>query len=284
MVLEDFRQAVGIVGQNPALWLSGIAAGLLCAVLWLIYNFMGAFFATRLVILAALVLVLFVAGTFVMIKKNAYRPGTMVVDGARSYFRVLLPLLVIAFILALAAILIMVVMVLMTGSSTDYTAVGFLALIVMIPLIMVTCFADTAAVFEDRGVFASLRRSVELTTARSLRVLGFFVVCCAVAFVNFFIFAVLWEGILFEKLEPLTAYNETQLAAITPEQLIGMIGPDGIWVTALVIFLSLVLLVPVLLTYKVCVYRSLAGNLTVVAPPIQQMTGEFDSKGRWYKY
>lgn len=286
MAFEDFRQAVSLVAQNPALLLSGVVAGMLCAVLWLFYNFMGSFFATRLVILAALALVLFIAGTFVMIKKNEYRAATMIADGARSYFRVLLPLLVIAFILVLAMILIMIVTIIAAGGSTDYTAAGMLAIIVMIPLIFITFFADTAAVFEDLGVFAALKRSIGFTTLRSWQVLSYYIVSCAVAFVDFFIFAVIWEGVLFSKLEPILT-NETQFAELAPEQqmttLISMIGPDGIWVTAIVIFLSLVLLVPVLLAYKACVYRTLAGN-TIVVPPIQQTTGEYDSKGRWYKY
>ena len=52
------------------------------------------------------------------------------------------------------------------------------------------------------------------------------------------------------------------------------------WVTAAVIFLGVVFLVPLLLAYKACFYRSLIGSPVA----IQQVAGEFDSKGRWYKY
>jgi hypothetical protein len=60
-----------------------------------------------------------------------------------------------------------------------------------------------------------------------------------------------------------------------------MIGPDGMWVTAAVIFLGVVFLVPLLLAFKACFYRNMIGSPTAT---VQQVTGEFDSKGRWYKY
>ncbi len=59
-----------------------------------------------------------------------------------------------------------------------------------------------------------------------------------------------------------------------------MIGPDGIWVTAAVLFLSGLLLIPFITSYKACFYRT----LTRAQVPIRQESGEYDSKGRWYKY
>ena len=60
----------------------------------------------------------------------------------------------------------------------------------------------------------------------------------------------------------------------------GMIGQDGIWITALIIFCWVTLLITVLYTYKACFYRLVSGKIVQV----QQQVGEFDSKGRWYKY
>ncbi|MGB8219936.1 MAG: hypothetical protein WCE46_06075, partial [Methanoregula sp.] len=79
-----------------------------------------------------------------------------------------------------------------------------------------------------------------------------------------------------------SAFNETQFASMfTPQQLITLIGPDGMWITAAVIFIGVVFLVPLLLAFKACFYRSMIGSPVAT---VQQMTGEFDSKGRWYKY
>jgi len=281
MVLKELQEAVRAVGQTPVLWIPGIVAGLLGAVLWILLNLSGTFFAGRLVIIAGLVMVLFVAGTFGLVKKNETGAGMIVREGARYYFRVLLPWLVIFFVLMLVFVVITVVTLLLTGGSTDYEAAGLLAVFVMIPSLFLTFFCDTAAVYEDLRVFASLRRSIGIVASHTWDVLGFFVTCCVISFLDCFVFAIIWEGLLFDKLEPLTHYNETQFAAVSPQLLVTMIGPDGMWVTAAVIFLGVVFLVPLLLAFKACFYRNMIGSPTAT---VQQVTGEFDSKGRWYKY
>ncbi|ABS56240.1 hypothetical protein Mboo_1723 [Methanoregula boonei 6A8] len=284
MVLAELQEAVRSVGQAPVYWVSGAAAGLLCAALWIVYNISGAFFAGRLVILAALVMVLFIAGTFALVKKNSTDAGELVREGVQYYFRVLLPWLVISAVLLLVFVVITIVTVFTQGSTVDYEAMGILAVIVMIPTLFLTFFCDTAAVFEDLRVFTSLRRSIGVAAAHAGAVFSFFVVCAALVFADFFIFAIIWEGLLYEKLAPLAQYNETQFASVTPQLLITMIGPDGIWITAAVICLALLFIVPLLLAYKACFYRSIAG-VAGVAPGVEKpLTGEYDSKGRWYKY
>ena len=287
MVFAEFKEALTLVGKTPILWITGIVAGLLAALLWILYNISGAFFALRLVLIAALVMLLFVAGTFALVKKNTGDASTLLRGGVQYYFRVLLPWLVVGFALLLIFFLVMIVTMAVTGGGTDYEAAGLLAIFIMIPTLFLTFFCDTAAVFEDAKVFASLRRSIVVASNHSWEVLGFFIVCCIFAFADLFVFAMIWEGLLFDKLQPLVTYysspgyNETQLAEMmAPHNMIAMIGTDGIWITAAVIFASLIVLVPVLLAYKACFYRKLIGSPVA----IQQTTGEYDSKGRWYKY
>ena len=64
----------------------------------------------------------------------------------------------------------------------------------------------------------------------------------------------LWEAALYDKLEPLTHYTEAQIQAFTPDQLAALIGPDGTWITAGVLFIACLILVPVLFTYKACFF------------------------------
>ncbi len=225
MVLKELQESVRVVGQTPVLWIPGIVAGLLGAVLWILFNLSGTFFTSRLVIIAGLVMVLFIAGTFGLVKKNETGTGTMVREGLHYYFRVLLPWLVILFILMLVFVLIMIVTIISTGGSTDYEGTGLIAVFVMIPTLFLTFFCDTAAVFEDLHVFASLRRSIGIVSGHAWEVLGFFVTCVVLSFLDFFVFALIWEGLLFDKLQPLvdyynsSAYNETQFASMfTPQQ------------------------------------------------------------------
>ena len=94
------------------LWIPGVVAGLLGAVLWILLNLAGTFFASRLVIISGLVMVLFVAGTFGLIRKNGTGAVTMVREGVHYYFRVLLPWLVILFVLLLVFVTITLVTIL----------------------------------------------------------------------------------------------------------------------------------------------------------------------------
>ena len=128
--------------------------------------------------------VLFVAGTFGLIRKNETGAVTMVREGVHYYFRVLLPWLAIPFVFVLVFVTITIITMLSTGGSFDYEAMGLLAVVVMIPTLFLTFFCDTAAVFEDLRVFVSLRRSIAVVSCDAREVLGFFVVCFVLSFAD----------------------------------------------------------------------------------------------------
>ena len=170
--------------------------------------------------------------------------------------------------------------VISSGLAPDTETLTVVLFAIGVPAFVLTIFFDTAAVFEDRTVFESIKRSIEIVLSRSSEVLSFFLVSAGLFFGIVFFLMVIWEGLLYDSLEPLTTYNETQIQSFTPDQLAAMIGPSGVWITAVVIFVRCCLLLPLLYSFKACVFRKISGNVTSV----QQVTGEYDSKGRWYKY
>ncbi len=192
----------------------------------------------------------------------------------------LLPLLVIAFATLLVFVLIVITATFATGGTPDMLVLAMTSIFIMIPTFFLTFFSDAAAVFEDARVFDSIRRSIDLTVTHAGEVIAFYVVCAILCFVDFFLCSVIWEALLYSQLQPITTYNETQLAAITPSELARMIGPDGMWVTAVMIFIGIALILPVLLAYKGIFFKKIAGSPV----PVRETTGEYDSKGRWYKY
>jgi len=203
----------------------------------------------------------------------------MIRGGFQYYFRVLLPIMVIIFALVIIFILLMVTFG-FAGITPDPAILSIATICVLIPTLMLTFFFDIAAVFEDRKVFESIQRSIVLVSDNIGAVLAFYVICALAGVTIIFALMMVWEIALFEKLEPITQFNETQMAAFTPEELMAMIGPDGIWITAAVLFLAGLLLIPFITTYKACFYRTLSRAQV----PIRQESGEYDSKGRWYKY
>jgi hypothetical protein len=279
MSLAALRDAIDLLTTRPVLWIPGIACGLLAALFWVILDLAGIFFAGRFVILVLLAAVFFIAGTFAAIRNDRPGPAEMVKGGTSYYFRVLTPTLVIAFGIVLIFILVTLTLA-MFGTEPDPGFLTFLTFGIILPTVMLTFFYDCAAVFEEKKVFESLQRSIEVVTGNLREVLFFYagslLLFCTVSFA--FLFA--WTALLAERLEPMTTFNETQLATFTPEEMIAMIGPDGIWVTAVCVLATIAILFPLLYTYKACFFRSIAGTTI----PIQQTIGEYDSKGRWYKY
>lgn len=279
MVIQALTRACRLLIEKPVLWLPGLVAGLLAAGVWLTLNFSGTFFAGRLLVFAGLIALFFITGMFGLIKTDENNLSALFRNGLQHYFRVLLPELVIVFMVLLVALLVAMTMSLL-GSAVDPVTIGYMALAVMIPTLLLTFFADTAAVFEDQRVFIAIRRSMQLVSENLARVIGFFALAFLVTCGIFFMLMIVWTAFLADKLEPITTWTVEQQQALTPQQFLALIGTDGIWVTAGVLVLAGLLLVPLLITYKACFFRTLAGNTVV----IQQTSGEYDSKGRWYKY
>jgi uncharacterized membrane protein len=280
MVFTELKEALGLLRRIPALWLSGLVTGALAAILWLVFNTQGSFYATRLVLIGSLILVFFLAGNYAVIRNGNGSIRELFLGGIKYFFRVLLPLLVIIFCTLILVALVMVTLS-FGGVPADPDFLGVFFICILVPVAFLTIFFDTAAVFEDLKIFESIRRSIELVTVQSVRVLKFYVISAAIFFGIIFSLMIVWEAALFDKLEPLTRFNETQMAGFTPQQLAGMIGAEGVVITAVCLFFGFLVLIPILSTYKACFFRSLIKGLISIEQPI---AGEFDSKGRWYKY
>jgi hypothetical protein len=280
MAITELKEAITLLKQLPSLWIPGVVGGILTAALWITLNLSGTFFAGRLLVIFGLVLLLFTTGLLVIIRNNEGDIRTMLTGGIRYYFRVLLPQLIIIFGVILIFTLVMVTFSLI-GAPSDVGMVTALTVGFMIPIVILTFFYDTAAVFEDRKVFDSIRRSIQLVMTHINDVIAFLFFCAAIIIGIIFLLMIIWEAFLYDKLEPITRYNETQLQAFTPEQLNAMIGPGGMWITAVILFIGVFLLLPLLYSYKACFFRKLIRGAPVAHQPT---TGEFDSKGRWFKY
>ena len=280
MAIAELKEAFILLKRLPLIWIPGIIGGFLAASLWVVYNLGGMFFSSRLLVIACLVLLVFTTGMLVVIKNNGGDIRAMLEGGARYYFKVLLPQLVIIFIGMVVVLLVMITFALI-GATSDTSMATALTIGFMIPTIILTFFFDTAAVFEERKVFESLKRSIQLVFSHMNDVIAFLLVLAALFIGIIFCLMVVWEAFLFDKLEPITRYNESQLLAFTPNQLLAMIGPEGMWITALMFFIGGLLLIPVFFCYKSCFFKKIAQGVIITQEPT---TGEYDRKGRYYKY
>jgi hypothetical protein len=150
MAIAELKEALILLKRMPLLWIPGIIGGLLAAALWVIFNLAGTFFASRLLVISGLVLLVFTTGMLVIIRNNEGDIRTMLAGGIKYYFRVLLPQLVIIF-----GVMIIVILAIITfgffGATSDISMVTALSIGFMIPTVILTFFYDTAAVFETAG-------------------------------------------------------------------------------------------------------------------------------------
>jgi len=280
MAIAELKEAFNLLRRVPVLWLTGIAGGFMAAALWIIFNLYGTFFAGRLMVISGLVLLIFTTGMLTIIRNQEGGILALLAGGIRYYFRVLLPLIVI--VSAIILIFMLLTVTLSLFGISDMGIVTALAFGFMTPTLIVTFFFDSAAVFEDRRVFDSIQRSIRLVFAHMNQVIAFLLVYLGILIGSVIALTVVWEAFLFDKLEPISRFNETQLQSFSPDQLIAMIGPTGMWITAAVIFIGAFLLLPILFCYKACFFKKLtAGTINITQQPT---IGEYDSKGRWYKY
>jgi hypothetical protein len=279
MASSTLQEALGQMARVPVLWIPGLYTGLLIATGILTEYYAGTFFAGRLWIIGLVLLPLFVAGMLSAIKENTGDIRAFLRGGVRYYFRILLPGLVILFAGILTLALLMIPLLLLGLSSTSALLIGLVAG-VAVPFVFVTYFFDVVAVFEESPVFETVRRSVEFVLTHISRVFRFYLVNIVIAGAIVFAAAVVWTALLYEQLQPLTTMDNTQM--LTPEQLTALVGTSGIWATAVIFLLGMTCLFTLLWTYKACLYRSTP--MTYEELQVVPQQGEYDSRGRWYKY
>ncbi|MDD1660234.1 MAG: hypothetical protein LUQ62_03415 [Methanomicrobiales archaeon] len=277
MVLASLREALGLLRAMPVIWLTGLATGTIGVTEILLQYYVGGFFAGRAAILQLVILPFFLAGSLGAIKTGDGRLAAFLASARHGYFRVLLPLAVVLAAALLTLFLAMIPVSLLSGGAM--AAASLVVPGVLVPFAFFTYFTDAAAVLDDRKVLDSIRRSIEFTLQHTLATLLFFLVNLAILFGALIMTLLAWSILLEEQLAPLTRMNATELAALTPADLTGLVGAGGIWITAAMTFLLLTCCGTFVVAYRACFFRR--HGAAAAATPSQ---GEFDSKGRWYRY
>jgi len=260
----------------PSIWLPGIASGLFSASFILLQFSSGAFIAERLWVLEIVVFPFFVAGLMHLVKTGEKAISSFITGGIAGYFRVLLPSLVIFFGLVLTIFLLLLPLTIL---GLGETALPFMLIAVSFTVLFFTFFYDAAAVIEERKVLDSVRRSVEFVLQQTRACLVFYLISLAIVCAIAAAILLAWTASLYDRLEPLAAMNSSEIQSFSLDQFNAFLGADGILVSALFAFLGATLVVTLIYSFKACFFRDYAG--VPAAVPVQ---GEFDERGRWFKY
>ncbi|HOB60181.1 MAG TPA: hypothetical protein PKL40_08950, partial [Methanoregulaceae archaeon] len=177
-------------------------------------------------------------------------------------------------------ITIMLVLIPLMALGFGETALIFSVMTCTLSILFFTLFSDTAAVLEGRTVFESIRRSVEFVIRNTHSCVVFYLTCLVIGGAIGFGTLLAWTAALYERLVPVSMMTPGEIQAFTPDQFNALIGQDGILITALIFFAGIALAFSLLYPFKAFFFRDYAGS----GEGEPRLQGEYDSKGRWYKY
>nr|WP_319539676.1 hypothetical protein [uncultured Methanospirillum sp.] len=281
MAGRPFADAISLL-KKPVLWLPGVYAGvLIAAFIWLAFSG-GEFIAGKLLFLGAVLFPFFIAGALGCMKDGEYTISLFGRSAVRFFFPVLLPAVVACAIVILLLILLSIPFSI--AGQSDPSMIAGLFIGITIPVLIFAFFADNVAVSEGLAIFATLRQSMMIASRSITTIITCAVFTMVTAGVLGTILATVWGMILADKFTQYmdlgAAEQQKIFAGFTLSDWKGILGPEGLIVTAGMLGVSLIILVSFFIVYKQQCYLS---ALSVPAPVIPQ-NGEYDEKGRWYKY
>lgn len=278
----SLQEAFGLLIRVPLVWTTGIILGAAFGLDLMLELSGETFFAGKVLLFGLLVLPFFVAGSLGAMHRQDGSLAAFLEEGKKGYFRVLLPAIVLVLAVAVTLLLLAIPVAVLTGSGA-VGAIGSAVLGVVLSFAFFSYFYDAAAVTEELGVFASLQRSAALVLTDLWNVLLFYAANIA-AFIGLGFAAIfLLTALLYDKLAPVVESGETFAfdaanATAAQAEFAAILGSDGIWATALVYALFIAVFVPFALAFKAAFYAR------HIREAEEQVVGEYDEKGRWYRY
>ena len=276
MVSASLHSALGLL-RSPAAWLPGLTLGGIAAAFIVSQYYFGLFIAERLLVILLILIPFFMAGVLSMVKSGESGIHSFLSGGLTGYFRILLPSLLILFAIIIT---IMLVLIPLMALGFGEIALIFSVMTCTLSILFFTLFSDTAAVLEGRTVFESIRRSVEFVIRNTHSCVVFYLTCLVIGGAIGFGTLLAWTAALYERLVPVSMMTPGEIQAFTPDQFNALIGQDGILITALIFFAGIALAFSLLYPFKAFFFRDYAGS----GEGEPRLQGEYDSKGRWYKY
>ena len=241
--------------KHPVMWIYPILAGLLffAAVMFSLAKVTDYFGLKFVLLFFVFVSPFFVAGTYAAVKSGDFSVKSYFKSAAEGYFRIMLPKTALYFVI----VLILFITTIPASFTQNAAFLSVFAFFIAVSFVLLTFFYDTAAIFENKKIFESLTRSIGLVSAKPLEVILFFIVAALLVFVFFMGYTMVWSSLLAEEFEPLLTMTQSELTAFSqdPANLVNLIGDRGVFVTAVISGITMLLFTLIFLPYKAVFYR-----------------------------
>lgn len=282
MTIQAYTEAIKLL-KKPVLWIPGVYTGvILTAFIWLAFSG-EEFIAGKLLFLGAVVIPFFVAGALGCIRDGEFTPIAFGKFAVKYFFPVLLPVIVTCAIIILLWILFAIPFAI-GGLGNDPALIGGLFIGITIPVLIFAFFADNVAVAEGLKIFASLRQSMMIASRSFSIIISCIILTALSAGVLGVIMATIWGMILSDRFTQYIDLGVTEqqkiFAGFSLSDWQNILGPEGVAVSAIIMGIYTMILSSFFIIYKHQCYLSASS----VPIPVMATTGEYDEKGRWYKY
>ncbi|HJK56343.1 MAG TPA: hypothetical protein O0X75_03945 [Methanocorpusculum sp.] len=281
MAVQSLGEAVGWMLRSPYVWLSGLWTAAVLLISWYLYTNIGIMTAFSVAFVLAFVLPALIAGTYGIVAESESSFRVFRRYAVCCYFRQLLTSILV-FLIAWVFSQFISYMLLVLGFGMG--ASMQVALFVFIPVIFFCYFADVTAVINEKRIFASVKDSFLRVANGSFSLAVFYLINIGLLILASFVLSLVFAAVAGDALLPVASMTEAELLSLSQDELLAiMSAPEVVFAGFAAFAVCAVFFVPLFTLYKVCFFGKTSLLVLPDMPP-REPVGEYDEKGRWYKY
>ncbi|HJK51793.1 MAG TPA: hypothetical protein O0X60_01585 [Methanocorpusculum sp.] len=281
MAVQSLGEAVGWMLRSPYVWLSGLWTAAILLISWYLYTNIGIMTAFSVAFVLAFVLPALIAGTYGIVAESESSFRVFRRYAVCCYFRQLLTSILV-FLIAWVFSQFISYMLLVLGFGMG--ASMQVALFVFIPVIFFCYFADVTAVINEKRIFASVKDSFLRVANGSFSLAVFYLINIGLLILASFDLSLVFAAVAGDALLPVASMTQDEILSLSQDELLAiMSAPEVVFAGFAAFAVCAVFFVPLFTLYKACFFGNTSLLVLPDMPPREQ-TGEYDEKGRWYKY
>ncbi len=196
--------------------------------------------------------------------------------GRVQYFRLLISSIII-YSGVVFALLIALLLGTVFGLGESSPVVESVWMFLTLVILLYTFFYDTAIIYDEEKVISSLQTSIRKVKTNPFEYIKFYVILIIWLFITGFAMLFIWSIILSSRFTSIETMDPAAITNLTPHWWVSTLGTDGVIISIVIFAIWSVIAYTSGMAYKAVFYLN---------PELQEpvISGEFDEKGRYYRY
>ncbi|HJK01063.1 MAG TPA: hypothetical protein O0X73_02000 [Methanocorpusculum sp.] len=284
MTLQSLRDAVNWMTMSPYVWMSGLWTATIILLSWYLYTNTGMITAISAALGLAFGIPAMIAGTYGIVLENESSYEIFRKYAVHCYFQQLLPSLLMFLIPWIISEFIFSLLMI---ANFDLIVSTQIAMFVFVPVVFFCYFSDVTAVMNDKRVFESIKDSFLIVINGSSSMATFYMMNITLMMIGSFCGSFIFSMFATDACLPIASMTDADILSMTPVELLAIISaPEIIFSGFMALTICAVIFVPLITLYKACFFAKIRSHerLEIDNGTDAESNGEYDEKGRWYKY